>query len=248
LPISGLSNTVSGSNAAATKEPGEPDHAGDAGGASIWWKWTAPTNGLVTVDTIGSACVTLLAVYTGSSVSNLSLVANDNGCNGNCFSMLTFPGVARTQYQIAVDGECLGPIVLTVQEFPPPSNDMFARRLAITGKDATVSGSNQGATKEPGEPDHAGNAGGASVWWKWKAPANGSVTVDTIGSSFGTILAVYTGSSVSALTWIESDDESGGNGTSQLVFTAVAGKEYEIAVDGYDGATGSVTLSLHETP
>ena len=36
------------------------------------------------------------------------------------------------------------------------------------------------------------------------------MTLDTIGSSFDTLLAVYTGSSISNLTVLASDDESGG--------------------------------------
>ena len=38
-----------GSNVGATKEPGEPDHAGDPGGASVWYTWTAPADGVADV-------------------------------------------------------------------------------------------------------------------------------------------------------------------------------------------------------
>jgi hypothetical protein len=64
-----------------------------------------------------------------------------------------------------------------------------------------------------------------------------------MGSSFDTLLAVYTGSTVSALTRIASDDDSGGSLTSRVSFSAVAGTTYRIAVDGYGAASGSVKLT-----
>ena len=47
-------------------------------------------------------------------------------------------------------------------------------------------------------------------------------------------MGVYTGSSVSSLTTVASDDDSGGNYTSKVTFNAVAGTTYQIAVDGYN--------------
>jgi hypothetical protein len=124
------------------------------------------------------------------------------------------------------------------------SNDNFADALTLNGAKVQATGANTAATKQTGEPNHAGNAGGRSVWWKWTAPAAGAVSVNTVGSSFNTLLAVYTGSTVSALSVIASDDDTGGNLTSALTFTAVAGKTYLLAVDGYAGATGTIVLNL----
>jgi thiol-disulfide isomerase/thioredoxin len=132
-----------------------------------------------------------------------------------------------------------------------PANDMFANRIVITGTSIVVTGSSVGATRETGEPYHAGNTGGASVWWSWTAPSVGTVTISTAGSSFDTVLGVYTGSSVSSLTEVASnDDENTGAGiyTSKVVFGVVANQTYQIAVDGYDGASGSVQLSVQLPP
>src|SRR3974390_2438119 len=46
-----------------------------------------------------------------------------------------------------------------------PVNDNFANATAITGPSGSVSGSNVGATVEPGEPSLTGNPGGQSVWY-----------------------------------------------------------------------------------
>jgi hypothetical protein len=134
--------------------------------------------------------------------------------------------------------------ILFVNSSGGPPNDLFANRSLITGLTNTVTGSNLNGTKEAGEPNHAGNSGGKSVWWSWTAPANRTVTVDTIGSSFDTLLAVYTGNAVSALTQIASDDDGGGDGTSKLTFSAIVGTSYQIAVDGYGGAGGVIILRL----
>ena len=254
IVITGMTNTLTGSNTGASKEPGEPNHAGNAGGRSVWWTWTAPMDGMVTVDTIGSTFDTLLAVYTGDEVWDLTLVASDDQSGGGNTSALTFYAASGTTYQIAVDGfqGDSGSIVLHLWETsgtpPGPPNDAFANRIVITGTSDTVTGSNVWATKEPGEPDHAGDAGGKSVWWRWTAPLDGTVTVDTIGSSFDTLLAVYTGDEIWDLTLVASDDESGGNSTSALTFSATAGTVYQIAVDGYQGDSGSIVLHVMEEP
>jgi surface antigen len=129
-----------------------------------------------------------------------------------------------------------------------PGNDDFVNRTRISGSSANLTGTNVGATKEYREPNHAGNSGGTSVWWTWTAPSSGSVTIDTTGSNFNTLLAVYTGSSVSSLTAVtggsNNDDPSGGT-TSKVSFNAVAGRAYQIAVDGYNGASGTITLHLY---
>src|SRR5262249_15392064 len=66
----------------------------------------------------------------------------------------------------------------------PPFNDNFASAQSLPGTFSSVSGVNSFATKQSGEPNHAGNAGGHSIWYQWTAVDNKPVTVDTIGSSF----------------------------------------------------------------
>lgn len=130
-----------------------------------------------------------------------------------------------------------------------PANDMFASRIVIAGTNVTVTGSSVGATKETGEPNHAYYPGGASVWWSWTAPFSGFATIITAGSSFDTLLGVYTGTSVSALTWIAyNDEEAYGISTSKVFFDVTGGQTYQIAVDGYGGVSGSVRLQVQLGP
>ena len=122
-----------------------------------------------------------------------------------------------------------------------PANDMFINRFSISGSSGSTSGTSLLATKETGEPNHAGNSGGSSIWWKWTAPSSGQVSLDTKGSGFDTLLAVYTGKTVNTLTTIASNSTPGG--TSSLLFEAQAGTEYEIVVDGANGAAGNALLN-----
>src|SRR5436190_22680746 len=68
-----------------------------------------------------------------------------------------------------------------------PGNDLFANAWILTGTSVTTNGTDVNATKETGEPFHAGNRGGRSVWFKWTAPTNGVVRIDTLTSSFDTL-------------------------------------------------------------
>ena len=107
---------------------------------------------------------------------------------------------------------------------------------------------NLGATSEPGEPNHAGVSGGKSIWWSWSTAIPGGVTMTTIGSDFDSVLAVYTGDSVSNLTAVASNDDDPylppGTRTSRVIFNASAGIAYQIAVDGYQGASGNAVLNI----
>jgi len=247
--ITGATGQVSGNNLAATKQSGEPDHAGTTGGKSVWYRWTAPTSGNASFNTAQSTFDTVLAVYTGATVNALTaLVANDDVGNGDLSSKVTFVTTGGATYQIAVDGYAgesgnlklgwaLGPL--------PPVNDAFADAQQLSGASVQSTGQNVAATKQTGEPNHAGNAGGRSVWYRWSAPTGGSVVLDTFGSDFDTLLAVYTGSAVGSLVLVAANDDFNSNDLrSKVTFTAASNTTYQIAVDGYSGASGNIKLKL----
>src|SRR5207237_2919235 len=111
-------------------------------------------------------------------------------------------------------------------------------------------GTNVAATKEAGEPSHAGNAGGHSVWYRWTASANATLTIDTVGSSFDTLLAVYTGSSVNALTAVAANDDivDQTQPQSRVSFGVTAGTTYQIAVDGWRGTAAAAAGPAGSVP
>src|SRR4030095_15281965 len=97
------------------------------------------------------------------------------------------------------------------------------------------------ATKHTNEHERGDNAGGRSVWFQWTAPNGGAWTFDTTGSNFDTLLAIYIGTDVGALTDVVSnDDESATVRTSRVTFNAIAGTAYRVAVDGFNPNAGEV--------
>ena len=137
-----------------------------------------------------------------------------------------------------------------VLEGAVPYDDFASSRLLV-GWDVEHAAHNIGATKEAAEPQHGGpdNAGGSSIWYRWTAPYTSTATVDTHGSNFDTLLSVYTGSSMGALTEVAGDDDVGDIRTSSVQFPATQGMTYRIAIDGYKpetdpGAMGDAILRV----
>jgi uncharacterized repeat protein (TIGR01451 family) len=124
-----------------------------------------------------------------------------------------------------------------------PPNDLFINRTNLSGASGSAIGVSLLGSKEVGEPNHASNVGGSSVWWSWTAPSAGQLSLNTTGSNFDTLLAVYTGSNINALTLKAANDNNGNLNTSSLVFQAVAGTQYQIAIDGANGVSGTISLN-----
>lgn len=125
--------------------------------------------------------------------------------------------------------------------FRPPPNDLFTNAEIISGATGTIGGTNTQATKEPGEPNHGGETGGRSVWYRWTAPTTGTATFDTCGSDYDTLLAAYSGTAVNGLTSLAGNDDFCGTG-SRITFPTTAGATYRIAIDGYDANFGQHLL------
>ena len=125
-----------------------------------------------------------------------------------------------------------------------PANDDFANADTLTGVSDSVTGDNNNATAEVGEPGHgATGTPDSSVWWSWTAPVSEMVTIDTEGSDFDTSLGVHTGA-MGTLATVTDDDDSGTGLLSSVTFSAMAGTTYHIAVDGFNGAQGNIQLNL----
>lgn len=237
------------SNRHGTSEPSEPSHAGFTTNRSLWWTWTAPANGVILADTTGSEVDTTLAFYTGNGLGNLTLVAsNDDASSGKTTSSLTINVVAGNTYQLVVDTKPGTGGLVRLNFWLPVMNDDFSNAEDITASfPHTLSSANVTATKEVGEPNHAGKTGSHSLWWKWTAASNQEVRIDTRSSAADTLLAVYTGSVLSTLTLVVENDEYI-DGHSQVKFQASTGTTYYVAIDSTEGKEGAVKLSFSYPP
>lgn len=139
-------------------------------------------------------------------------------------------------------------------------NDNFANAILLTGAAGSItpidigSGTTSRDTSETGED--VGGAG-QTLWWKWTAPAAGSVVFDTLGSpsipagyrGLDTILSIFTagGGTVSTLqSAAYNDDNDLGleySYNSSCGTTVTAGQTIWISVDQY-GANQVGTLHL----
>lgn len=137
--------------------------------------------------------------------------------------------------------EVLPTISTTSGAFPVAPNNDFANALPIeVGQ--RVYALNNGCGKETGEPDHAGVAGGKTLWWDFIAPASGDYKFvfweSTLAPSV--VSALYTGASVDSLTEVVSDNDVDW----ELTFTAVEGETYHLALQGGAGVEGFFSVSL----
>ena len=92
---------------------------------------------------------------------------------------------------------------------PPPPHDSFSSPQPVSDDGWPYRLEVRSATKERGEPAHAGGQGGASLWFEYTAAFDGYVAISTKDSSYDTLLGVYTGSSVSTLTPVAANDDYG---------------------------------------
>jgi hypothetical protein len=116
--------------------------------------------------------------------------------------------------------------------------------LSIPG---SASGSTSNATTESGEPQPSCAPIGKTVWYRVVPGEAGVLTASAGGSSFDTVLAIYTGSSLNAL--VEracNDDEDYFEGvlTSRLEVVVSAGETYYLQLGGYDGDSGNFQLQV----
>jgi len=237
-----------------------------SGGQTYWWKWTAPSTGRLRLDTSRSTggADTVLQVYafsntvttnrstqavtTNSVLRSPARFTNDNQSGSVRWSQLDFGVTQGQNLAFAVSGMKAGENlvlsgVLAAQNGPP--HDAFAASVTKTGTRWIDRGSTLNGSAETGEPAHAGSAAASSVWFSWTAPDNRTVTLSTAGSTGDTLLAVYNGNAVEALTRVASNDDLTRTvKTSQVRFGANAGTTYRIAVDSKNGQAGPYVLEL----
>ncbi|HKV05580.1 MAG TPA: hypothetical protein VJO53_10795, partial [Candidatus Acidoferrales bacterium] len=158
--VTPFSNTVNTIEATTEVNDPTPSCASGPGLAAsgrdntVWYKFTAPSAGTVTADTLTSPYETILSAWTGTSGS---LVAVAGGCNvsagsGVAQSQVSFPVTSGTQYFFMVsaflgDGgttnfhitlnTTAGPAAtLAVTGFPNPATAGAAANFTVTAKDA----------------------------------------------------------------------------------------------------------------
>jgi hypothetical protein len=143
----------------------------------------------------------------------------------------------------------------------PPSNDNFARAQTLQPVDPEAEpcsfegdSDNFDATRQRAERGIMGQRAMKTVWFRWTVPQSGcaaEVTIDTFGSDFDTLLAVYETNRIATLGQgvVAEDDDALMTEQSQVSFAAVPGTTYRIQVDGRERpgtpvATGNILVQV----
>jgi hypothetical protein len=132
--IPGTSAEIAASNLAASLEPGEQLIPTLGGGRTVWWSWTAPTNGLLTVTAINAGnpntdrnTDTDLMIFTGTALANLQGVATNDDLSITpriLDARVSIEVETSRTYYIRVDNDKYGtqggPFTLTLAFTRPP--------------------------------------------------------------------------------------------------------------------------------
>jgi hypothetical protein len=232
--------------------------------ADVWYSFTAPDTGLITLSTCGTNWDTRLAVYKGdecptSELSLSELVAcNDDhsSCgNGSLVYVYTTPG---TEYKIRVGGYngWSGEGVLQFDFDPIGGNCSEAIDLGITNG-AFLNGST--IPYDAGEDQSPCALGDVTAKWYMFAVdcghQNGTITLSTCheGTDFDTTLSVWRAGPVGCPgTFLACNDDfasptcqiSGFNRKSRIEIPWEEPAYYYVRVSGYNGAKGDFQLSI----
>ena len=234
MPIEGAEGSERVDPVRAVTEPGEPvftDSYGRPSG-SVWYTWTAPSDGHVSFSVtpkgaLGFADKARVDVFRGSRITGLDPVGSGEwGVQFFAESGQTF--LIRAGYA----GRAV-PLALNWSVGPRPANDDLAAAAVLEDASGSVDGTNAGATLEPGE--FFGELG-ATVWYRWTAPAGGSWKFESSVDDLRVL--AFTGERLSELRLVS------GFPSRKAVFPARGGDAYWIAVASRDAYAAGLTYEL----
>jgi hypothetical protein len=235
MHIEGTAYVTNATTEGASSEPTEPSSSlrfSATPWRSVWWCWTAPVSGPFAVEITSDEISPQVGVYVGSNLSQLERIASASGA-GNVVSV--FKATAGTHYFISVESPYSGDFVFRLRPATPPANDDHTNRIALTGADFTISGSNIDATREPTLAIDAIDSP-ASVWWRWTAPATGRYQASVESQTFSPSLTIRNVTNPGG--GVPGYDQS------RISFSATVGEQFDFRVAAYGGAMGNFTLSV----
>jgi hypothetical protein len=100
-----------------------------------------------------------------------------------------------------------------------------------------------GATLQADEPRPCGQLGN-TVWYSLTPAAPATITIDTFGSDFDTVVAAYTGSDLNSLLEAGCNDDAEATLQSEISFVASGGTTYHIQAGGFRGDVGDLVINI----
>ena len=231
------------SNVGATGEEGEPVPEGDedpTGGSSVWWRWRAPRSGQLVVSSIGNlnavpGLSSAIGVYQGESFSEMVELGSggDDSSDRFVLKQVVVEVDGDSEYQIVTGGTSgeTGYSILGLAM--RPQNDDFASRKEIIGNRAQIHARVSAATGEELEKIRWPLFPGQTVWWRWKAPADGVLRVEIKNHEYPRgLLRVLAGDSLELLEELAGDfDGEVFSRNTEVILPVVGGSDLAIQVD-----------------
>jgi hypothetical protein len=125
-----------------------------------------------------------------------------------------------------------------------PANDNFVDAAAANLKSSKTTTTTD-ATFETDEPQPAcATATDKTVWYSYTPGMNRTVIAVTAGSNFDTVLAIYTGTNLTALTPLACNDNRAIDNLSKIKLALTGGTKYYFQVGGANGESGLLTFRL----
>jgi hypothetical protein len=220
----------------------------------------------VTIDLEGSSAGfdTLAVLFQGTSLGTLAEVACDDDTavypGGGGASRIAAVGLTGGQtYYLQVGGwqsttgtPSSGTLSLKIGSIDTFASAGVIDRLpfAVSGLDTTNAGT-EGTENTVLAPCAGTGSIGKTVWFSFTPSVNMTVTANTSGSSFDTVLTAFRGTSLAALTELACDDDGiAPSGASQIANLSLqSGQTYYFQVGGYTApagtpASGSLVFNL----
>lgn len=245
-----LPSHLTSSTGNATLQIGEAaTSCGSPTTATLWYRYVAPaTDRIVSIDTPGFS----LTVYGGGpSFAALEWLA----CSSKGHLALRAEASQTYWIRVASVYGSFGSFTLDATNHTADAviNDDFSAASPIAS--VPFSGAmvdTRYATMQPGEPQPSCSYApvSASVWYSYTTPASPTTNVlqvQTLDSDFDTVIAVYTGSPLSALTEVACNDETYEDTLdfqSRVSFKIAPSTTYRIQASGYRGDVGHLQLDV----
>ena len=226
------------------------------------WDESGPEYSYTFVPNVtGQATVNLAGLAAGQNLDLFVMQDAAGECSaGNCLASgdasATFDVQAGQTYYLVVDGRQGDVSNFTIstqctsgQPAPVPNDDIRSAQ-EITSQPFADSRDMRAATSAPDDPllPCISGQGSHSAWYGYVPSSDGTLTANTFGSDYDTLLAVWSGQP-GALQNAACNDNSGGGLQSSVQVGVTAGKSYYIEVAGPTAdAAGSLSLTFNGPP
>ncbi|MGH2686593.1 MAG: hypothetical protein ACRDJP_14100 [Actinomycetota bacterium] len=126
----------------------------------------------------------------------------------------------------------------------PPANDPFVGGVMIGPLPFSDARNTDQATTQTAEPQPSCGHVAGTVWYRLRPASDIRVVAETTRSGFDTVLAVWTGSSLSNLNEVDCNDDTPEWLDSRVILEATGGRTYHFQVGGLDERTGEMRFSV----